>query len=470
MSEDGYFEPMPGFKPLRYIEYTNQEWLAKAANFAADHMATVDGVPSYRIHVSDPWTPYNDETAYLLRATLKDELQKYCSDRFAMSRFDLDSLMMQLFAATKVDSFIEAVRKTGWDSIDRLSYLPVALGWSAVDPDDADCPLTPDEQYRYLYGLVWEIFAGVLQRRLLPDGFIQRPMPVLYGGQHIGKSSTVNAIFGGSAYPHPVVVCTNDRCGYRETLRPLFGKCLGTEVCECDKVFSPTNGSSIKQLLTMQSWTGADKFQSMVKEHPLRGLFIGTTNEASFLHSADNSRVAIIFVKGQEDTPDRDSLKTTDPYSYVTAPIHLDEHPEYVMQLYAQAYVQMGELKNGRFEHPWDEHLFTPVFKRVQEYDNDNAITLEPMLRSFTRHVYDTLCAREDDDLVLDKGVRFSDAVETFKRGYPQASIPDTVFAKFRELHKMLGFTNPERSKSHRDYVRFRAYGGREACARILGL
>ena len=440
-------------------------------NWLDGRFAIVDGERCFRATPYQPWSPLSkDTTEAECLIDMITEFDKYVEDRFSMSDRYLLLLVASCFneckyEVRKIDSFIETVKAVEWDGIDRLHGLPYALGWStSSDPEYS----MKGEDVEYLYAIAWEIFAGVLQRRLLPNGFAQRPMPVLVGGEHIGKSATVRAIFCDRAFSLRGRVDKSNN--YRETLRPMWGDCIGAEVEECDLFITDNDESALKQVLTAREWVGTDKFRKDVQKVPLRGLFIGTTNQTEFLRGAENTRYAPVFVRAVEDTPNRDELKVTDPYAYATAPIHLDVHPEYVMQIYAQVYAQMGELRDGRFAVPWDCYIDRDNYRKVHATVTDSAMDYEPTLLDFVAFLYHSYINRIADDNVENKLLRWSDCVAAYKSHNKGEDVPRTVFSDFKRLYAKFGFTNPRGIYREGRGFKLREKDGDEVCRRVLGL
>ena len=444
-------------------------------NWLDGRFAIVDGERCFRATPYSRWSPLsNDFTESECYSEMTAEFDKYVSDRFSMSDRNIDRLVASCFndckyEVRKIDSFIETVKAVKWDGIHRLPYLPYALGWSTSrDPENQSDGLTENERMEYLIAIAWEIFAGVLQRRLLPNGFAQRPMPVLVGGEHIGKSATVRAIFCDRAYSLRGRVDRSNN--YRETLRPMLGACVGAEVEECDLFITQNDESALKQVLTAREWVGTDKFEKGVQTRPLRGLFIGTTNQSEFLRGAENTRYAPVFVRAVEDTPNRDELKVTDPVAYATAPIHLDKHPEYVLQIYAEVYAKMGEMENGGFAIPWDHYLDRDNFRKVHEVVTDRAMDYEPTLLDFVGFLYHLYINRVADDKVENKLLRWSDCVAWYKEKNKGEDVPRSVFSDFKRLYAKFGFTDPSAAFAYQRGFRLREKDGDEVCRRVLGL
>lgn len=279
---------------------------------------------------------------YMSRLT-QSEFQKY---KYQIPKSEFPDILGMLFNEEQQDTFLEWVKSVPWDGIDRKSTLHKAIGLSST-PFNEQPVVGPDDDDHYCKAIVHMLLVGAIQRHIKP--FTQDFIPVIVGLQGSGKSTTLKAL--GGSFDDDV---QGWYCGFtgsinpdnngREFFRPQLGKAV-VELVEIDHVLKKDTTGLIKGFLSNSHARFNEKHEKGMKEYPLTAFITGTTNYERFLiDNTGNRRFLIVYMTQQEDTPKRESLKETDLFGYTNAPLYLKFHPEYVQQLYAQAY---QELQNN---------------------------------------------------------------------------------------------------------------------------
>lgn len=137
---------------------------------------------------------------------------------------------------------------------------------------------TPYHRAVSLY--MWTAMAG----RVLDPGCKCDMVPILVGDQGVGKSSMVSALV-----PSPRLMVEVSFNEAEDNLaRKMRGKLIG-EIAEL-KGLNSRDAESIKAFITRTHEKWIPKYREFESEYPRRLLFIGTTNEESFLADPSGAR------------------------------------------------------------------------------------------------------------------------------------------------------------------------------------
>lgn len=137
---------------------------------------------------------------------------------------------------------------------------------------------TPYHRAVSLY--MWTAMAG----RVLDPGCKCDMVPILVGAQGVGKSSMVSALV-----PSPRLMVEVSFNEAEDNLaRKMRGKLIG-EIAEL-KGLNSRDAESIKAFITRTHEKWIPKYREFESEYPRRLLFIGTTNEESFLADPSGAR------------------------------------------------------------------------------------------------------------------------------------------------------------------------------------
>lgn len=342
-------------------------------------MALRDSTPS--IKINGEWVSYSQSKHFRILLSESDEVirQTYQSIlgqedfenfNYQIPRAEYPEILSMLFNQEQQDTFLEWVKSEEWDGIDRLSTLHKAIGLTST-PFNEQPIVSSDDDDRYCMAIVHMIIVGAVQRHIEP--FIQDFVPVIVGAQGCGKSSTLRALAG--CFDDPTKGWYYGQSGSinpdnngREFYRPQLGKAI-VELVEIDRLLKKDSTGLIKALLERPDAYYNEKHEKTMTQKYLTAFVTGTTNfERILIDNSGNRRFAIVYMNQQEDTPNRESLKGVDNFEYTNAPLYLRYHPEYVQQLYAQAYYELMEN-----DEPYDffvdrgnkEDIFTKVQKKL---------------------------------------------------------------------------------------------------------
>lgn len=362
--------------PFKYPPRRNHvDTILKA--YYKGRMALRDSTPS--IKINGEWVNYTQsrhlrmllsESDEAIRQTYQsimsqDDFENY---RYQIPRTEFPDILSMLFNEDQQDTFLEWVTSEEWDGIDRLSTLHKAIGLTST-PFNEQPIVNRDDDDRYCMAIVRMIIVGAVQRHIVP--YIQDIVPVIVGMQGCGKSSTLRALAGCFDDPtkgwyYGQVGSINPDHDGREFYRPQFGKAI-VELVEIDRLLKKDSTGLIKGLLEKPDAYYNEKNEKGMTKKYLSAFVTGTTNfERILIDNSGNRRFAIVYMNQQMDTPNRESLKGVDNFAYTNAPLYLRYHPEYVQQLYAQAYKEYVEN-----DEPWDffverENKENDIFTKVQ--------------------------------------------------------------------------------------------------------
>lgn len=176
-----------------------------------------------------------------------------------------------------------------WDGEERLlQFLPRYIG-------------TPDTEYHQKAGR--NFFRGMVARVYHP-GCKMDNMLVLQGPQGIKKSTALNTI-GGRWYAEG-----HESIGTKDFYLTLHGKLI-MEIAEMDS-FGRAAIAKVKQVITCQTDRYRTPYGALAVDYPRRNVFVGSTNEDTFLRDPTGARRFWPVTCGTIDIPglrrDREQL------------------------------------------------------------------------------------------------------------------------------------------------------------------
>lgn len=183
------------------------------------------------------------------------------------------------------------LRSVKWDEVSRIGeLLPTYFG----------CVDTPYARR------VGEIFMLSAAARILRPGCKVDTMLVLEGGQGIGKTRAVQALFGGDKWYMDAQRSPTEKDFFQE----LVGK-WGVEIGEMTS-FTKAEHNKVKQTLSATSDTYRPSYGRYARTFPRQCVFVGTTNEDQYLRDPTGARrylpVRVSMVDVEKLTADRDQL------------------------------------------------------------------------------------------------------------------------------------------------------------------
>lgn len=294
------------------------------------------------------------------------EFLKY---KYQIPKGEFPDILGMLFNEDHQDTFLEWVKSTPWDGIDRMSTLHKAIGLTST-PFNEQPVVNPIDDDHYCMALIHMILVGAIQRHIRP--YRQDYIPVFVGRQGSGKSTTLMALGGSfkdstTGWYCSYVGSINPDNNGREYFRPQLGKSI-VELVEIDHILDKANVGLVKGLLDQDVARFNEKNEKGMTEVPLTAFVTGTTNYERFLiDTTGNRRFLVVYMIPQEDTPNRESLKNVDNYRYTNDPLYLMYHPEYVQQLYAQAYQRFldDEPYDFYIDHNDPENVVSKVQRKL---------------------------------------------------------------------------------------------------------
>ena len=347
-------------------------------------LATVDGKPSIRS--GNGWMLYDQSEHFRTLHTLSNvhinkEYSMYADVNYKIPRAEMVDILGWIFGKYKIDLFQEWVNSVEWDRLDRLRNLHKAIGLSC-SLKHRPKGVTQEEDEAYCIAIVHMIVVGAVQRRM--ETFTQNYVPVLIGNGNCGKSSTLSALGQGIEKWYTEIRGTiNVENNGREFYRPQFGKAI-VEIAEIDSFIEKHDTGLIKSLLDAPIAEFNEKHSTGIKRVPLTAFIVGTTNHDQFLQDeTGNRRFVPVYMTMQKDTPNRELLKGSP--DYLTAPLYLPDHPEYVQQLYAQAlYLYKQGIKYDYYADVTDPKC---TFIKVRDILNACALREDQYMEELVRYI-----------------------------------------------------------------------------------
>ena len=411
-------------------------------------LALRDSTPSFNIdgewvnytqshHLRILLTESDEVIREVYKAILSEEQQKKYNYQIPKSEFP--DILSMLFNQDHQDTFLEWVHSVPWDGIDRLSSLHKAIGLTSTPYNEEPICSNDDDDF-YCRTIVHMIIVGSIQRHIKP--FIQEYIPVLIGSQGCGKSSTLRALGGcfndptkGWYFGHAGTV--NPDNNGREFFRPQIGKAI-VELAEIDHLLTHDKTGLIKAFLDKPFAEYNEKHEKTMTKKNLTAFITGTTNFGQFLiDNSGNRRFAIVYMNQQNDTPDRESLKETNLFDYVNAPLYLRDHPDYVQQLYAQAYqkyIEDGEEYDFYIDRSNPDDIFTKVQKRMNNLSMREPQYMDLLvayMRKQCENNYSKVCSWAD--IQRDFSLENEKIIDKFQL--------KTLFKSFKEHPNKFGFS-----------------------------
>lgn len=133
----------------------------------------------------------------------------------------------------------------------------------------------------YTEAVSHNFWVGMIARAFLP-GCKNDHMVVLEGAQGIGKSMALSKL-GGKWHAE-----TTESFGSKDFYQNLHGKLI-VEIAELDS-FSKAEVTRVKQVVTAQSDRFRPSYGRFASDYPRQCIFVGTTNEHSYLRDATGAR------------------------------------------------------------------------------------------------------------------------------------------------------------------------------------
>lgn len=153
---------------------------------------------------------------------------------------------------------------------------------------------------------VGEIFMISAAARILRPGCKVDTMMVLEGGQGIGKTRAVQALFGGDKWYMDAQRSVKDKDFFQE----LVGK-WGVEIGEMTS-FTKAEHNAVKQTMSATADTYRPSYGRYARTFPRQCVFVGTTNEDQYLRDPTGARrylpVRVSVVSVDKLKADRDQL------------------------------------------------------------------------------------------------------------------------------------------------------------------
>ncbi|MEY4360117.1 MAG: hypothetical protein RLZZ631_1603, partial [Cyanobacteriota bacterium] len=169
-------------------------------------------------------------------------------------------------------STTEALPMQQWERLDQLLL-------------NIDDPLAADFLPRYLIGAV---------ARVLDPGCHMRQLPVLIGGQDIGKSETARTLFGPAFFNDQL----SSRLDVDDVTRLHRHWC--TELGELDGITRRTDQEALKAFISRRVDVERRKYGRSEDEMPRRSVFWGTSNGAPLRDPTGSSRFVCIAVPNRD--------------------------------------------------------------------------------------------------------------------------------------------------------------------------
>ena len=240
--------------------------------FIGDAVVHWDGLP----HCATPRPLEEDDHLFLRR-----HLESRCN--FKPIGADLMAGAVRLEARShEFDSAVEWLNSLPpWDGVLRVeNFVSEYLNARRPAAPDEDGGARWDAYVRAVGNYFWSAAAG----RVLAPGVKADAVPVLVGSQGLKKSSILEALA-----PTPETFLELSLDGKREDrIRLMKGK-LVVELAELAGM-NKKESEEIKAFVTSRFDEFVDKFEKIAKRHPRRCMFIGSTNEQSFLSDPTGNR------------------------------------------------------------------------------------------------------------------------------------------------------------------------------------
>jgi len=222
-----------------------------------------------------------------------------------------------------------------------------------------DDPLSQEMLTKWLIGAV---------ARAMQPGCQMRQCLVLKGGQEVGKSQLLRALFGEYYASRDSEM--KDADVYRQ-----LKACWGMELEEMEAIASKRSVENLKRFISVQEDEWVIKYKEDAKKHPRHSVFAGTVNSDEFLRDeTGNSRFWVIDIGAN-------------PANVDYARINRD-------RIWAEAYRRWV-----RGEKYWDRELSQKAQERANNYrtSNEYLAQLEPIMAELERRYGDNLAVRVPD-------------------------------------------------------------------------
>ena len=241
-----------------------------------------------------------------LRSVFKSRLEyEFSSINYCPTLAAVENAMKDIAAINGRNPRLEQVSKP-WDRTDRYPGLHQALRQA---PDD------------YLaYEIVKLIPRGVVVRVIHPGAEFQY-CPILYSKQGVGKGQYGKIMAGG--YHSELITATFNHPNAQQQMMERF---RGKSIIEVGE-FSGVSGRALD---TMKTVIGDSEFSGVraafgreVKDWPMSGIMMGTTNKEHILTDDENRRHPVLTIEG---------------------PIDLEWIRDNIEQIWAQAYAEFYDM------------------------------------------------------------------------------------------------------------------------------
>lgn len=284
------------FAPLDSPRDSDDDWPGFERNKSGKILATIDNVtkavasPAFIQHRvaydafkdatmlakagTDDWRTLNDADYTALRILMERRGFKPVSKDMARDSVEF------VVNKNKFDSAILWLESLPWDGLERIdTFLPVYFGAEDTDYTRATS----------LY--MWTAMAG----RVMSPGVKADMMPILVGGQGVGKSSGVAALVPSEDFFFEMDFARKEE----DLARQMRGR-LVAEVGELKGLYS-REIEHIKAYITRTHENWVPKFKEFAVTFPRRCLIVGTTNKNEFLGDETGERRFLPVVVEQVD-------------------------------------------------------------------------------------------------------------------------------------------------------------------------
>jgi predicted P-loop ATPase len=232
----------------------------------------------------DQWAAFTDADYTRLRITLETKGFK------AVGRELIRDAVLLVAEDNPFDSAITWLDQQKWDGVPRVErFLPTYFG-------AADTPYT-----RAVGKYLWTALAG----RVVTPGVKADMVPILVGGQGVGKSTGVAAMVPGNDFFTEVSFTEKDD----DLARRMRGRLLG-EIGELRGLHTKEL-ETIKAFITRTHESWVPKYREFSVTFPRRIVFIGTTNKDEFLADETGNRrwLPVAVTQADVDAIKRDRLQ-----------------------------------------------------------------------------------------------------------------------------------------------------------------
>lgn len=220
-------------------------------------------------HGTDEWRPVSNADLIRLRRILEKDAGAYRFKRDVGREYIRDALRA-VADDNRWDSAQHWLRSLVWDGVPRIErFFPAYLS-------------TDDSRYAHELGLyLWTAFAG----RVMEPGLQVDIVPILFGAQGLRKTSAIRAMVPAREHYAEIPL---DGLRDADLSRRMRGLLVG-ELAEMQGL-ATRSADAIKAFITKRDERWTPKYIEQEVVVPRRCVFIGTTNEDTFLDDNTGNR------------------------------------------------------------------------------------------------------------------------------------------------------------------------------------